>query len=98
MLLLMIDADASRAITADSRALGSLIDLFVDSIDALYDHCVSNIIDVAAVRRDQDQHTIRHHILTSSAYYSHHPGRPPGKLHPWLAIIDRSIHLTLFLN
>ena len=50
MLLLMIDVDVPRAITADSRALGSLIDLFVDSIDALYDHCVSNIIHVAAVR------------------------------------------------
>ena len=58
MLLLMIDVDASRAITANSRALGSLIDMFVDSIDALYDHCMSNIIDVAAVRQDQAQHAI----------------------------------------
>ena len=69
MLLLMIDFDALHAITADLRALSSLSDPFVDLIDALYDHCVSNIIDVAAMRRDQAQHAIWHRILTSSALF-----------------------------
>ena len=60
------------AITADSRALSSLIDPLAESIEVLNDaryRCESNIIDVATVRCDHAQHAIRHRILTLSASF-----------------------------